>query len=96
MLESRKLKDKQKNNYYTTTILRPLAGTTQVRQYHILDFAEAEIMGWPWHQLDHIQAICTWLQTNNHANMSSAQVFYGPDALPATQPIASSTEGLND
>jgi len=25
-----------------------------------------EIMGWQWHQLDHMQIICTSLQTDNH------------------------------
>jgi len=27
-----------------------------------------EIMGWQWHQLDHMQIICNSLQTNNHAS----------------------------
>ena len=27
----------------------------------ILDFTEAETMGWHWHQLDHMQVICTSL-----------------------------------
>jgi len=31
---------------------------------------EQEIMGWQWHQLDHIQIICTSLQTDNHASTS--------------------------
>jgi len=26
-----------------------------------------EMMGWQWHQLDHMQIICTSLQTVNHA-----------------------------
>jgi len=30
-----------------------------------------EMMGWQWHQLDHVQIICTLLQTDNHARMSS-------------------------
>jgi len=31
-----------------------------------------EIMGFgmQWHQLDHMQTICTWLQTDNHTNTS--------------------------
>jgi len=28
------------------------------------------MMGWQWHQLDHMQIICTSLQTNNHASTS--------------------------
>jgi len=27
-------------------------------------------MGWQWHQLDHMQVICTLLQTDNHASTS--------------------------
>jgi len=30
-----------------------------------------ETMGWQWHQLDHMQIICTLLQTDNHASTSS-------------------------
>jgi len=29
-----------------------------------------EMMGWRWHQLDHMQIICTSLQTDNHASTS--------------------------
>jgi len=49
---------------------------------------EQEMMGWQWHQLDHIQIICTLLQTDNHAS-SSPLSFYRLDALPAAQPTAS-------
>jgi len=31
---------------------------------------EQEMMAWQWHQLDHIQMICTSLQTDNHASSS--------------------------
>jgi len=30
-----------------------------------------KMMGWHWHQLDHLQVICTSLQTDNHASTSS-------------------------
>jgi len=30
-----------------------------------------EMMGWHWHQLDHMQIICTTFQTDNHASTSS-------------------------
>ena len=30
-----------------------------------------EMMGWQWHQLDHMQIICTLLQTENNASTSS-------------------------
>ena len=45
-------------------------------------------MGWQWHQLDHMQIICTLLQTDNHVSTSPLS-FYRPDSLPATQPTAS-------
>jgi len=41
--------------------------------------------GWQWHQLNHMQIICTSLQTDNHASTSSLHIFYRPDALPAAQ-----------
>jgi len=49
---------------------------------------EREMMGWQWHQLDHMQIICTSLHTDNHASTSPLS-FYKPDALPATQTTAS-------
>ena len=47
-------------------------------------FTEAEMMGWQWHQLDHMQVICTSLQTVRyvygmamacHARTSSLKFF---------------------
>ena len=50
----------------TTTILRPFVwdypGELVPEGYTILDFAEADMMGWQWHQLNHMQAVCTSLQ----------------------------------
>jgi len=43
---------------------------------------------WQWHQQDHMQIICTSLQTDNHTSISSLN-FNGLDALPATQLTAS-------
>jgi len=48
------------------------------------------MMGWQWHQLDHMQITCTILQIANQAGTSSL-IFYRPDALPDAQPIG--TEG---
>ena len=31
----------------------------------------AEMMGWQWHQLDHMQVICTVLQRADHTSTSS-------------------------
>jgi len=54
----------------------------------ILDFTGARDNGVAVHQLDHMQIICTPLQTDNHASTSPLS-FYRPDALPAAQPTAS-------
>jgi len=37
-----------------------------------------------WHQLDHMQTICTSLQTDNHIKNLITQ-FYRQDALPDAQ-----------
>jgi len=42
-------------------------------------------MGWQRHQLNHMQIICTSLQTQNHASISSF-IFYRPEPLP--RPVA--------
>jgi len=45
-----------------------------------LDLNEArdnEVLGWQWHQLDHMQTVCTSLQTDNHTNTSSLGFFAG-------------------
>jgi len=44
---------------------------------------EQEMIGWQWHQLDHMQIICTSLQTDNHAITLSLKF------LQAAQPTAS-------
>jgi len=49
------------------------------------------MMGWQWHQLDHMQIICCLLQIDNHASTSPLS-SYRLDALPDAQPTASSTE----
>jgi len=45
------------------------ADTRKEKPFWIL--LEQEMMGWQWHQLDHMQIICTSLQTDNHASTSS-------------------------
>jgi len=38
------------------------------------------MMDWQWHQLDHMQIICTLLQTDNHNHASTSPLsFYKPD-----------------
>jgi len=36
---------------------------------------------WQWHQMDHMQIICTCFQADNHVRTSSLN-FHMPDALP--------------
>ena len=33
------------------------------------------MLGWQWHQLDHMQIICTLLQTENHTSISSPTLW---------------------
>jgi len=47
-----------------------------------LDFNE--MIGWQWHQLDHMQIICTLLQTHSHASTISLK-FLQTDAFPDAQ-----------
>jgi len=80
----------------TLLVLRPFDGFFQdswVSQLHqkgkpFWILLEQELIGWHWHQLDHMRIICTSLQTDNHASTSPLS-FYRLDALPATQPTAS-------
>jgi len=53
------------------------------------------MMGWQWHQLDHMQIICTSLQMDNHASTSPVSFFTGwtPFLLPNQQRQSQSTEG---
>jgi len=52
------------------------------------------MMGWQWHQLEHMQIICTSLQTDNHAS-TSPLIFYRLDALPAPNEQRQSTKALH-
>jgi len=44
-----------------------------------------EMMGWQWHQLDHMQMICSSLQTDNHASASSLNFTGRMLLLPPSQ-----------
>jgi len=51
------------------------------------------MMWWQWHQLHHMQIICTLLQTDNHTSTSSLSFFTGwMPFLPPDQQYQS-TEG---
>ena len=52
-----------------------------------------EMMGWQWHQLDHMQIICSLLQTGNHASTLPLS-FHRPDALPDVQLTASKHQSI--
>jgi len=79
----------------TTTTTTPvdgrLSGTTRVNCYQKgktkLDVTEARDSEWQWHQLDK-SAPC-FRQLTTPTPHHSVLFFHRPDALPATQPIAS-------
>jgi len=50
------------------------------------------MMGWQWHQLDHMQIICTSLQTDNHASPNHL-VFTGWMPFLSPNQQHQSTEG---
>ena len=43
------------------------------------------MMGWQWNQMDHMQIICTSLQTDNHASTSPLRFLQAgcPSCCPA-------------
>jgi len=40
-----------------------------------------ETMGWQWHQLDHMQIICTSLQTDDHASTTTLNFLHARKML---------------
>jgi len=50
------------------------------------------MMGWQWQQLDHVQIICTLLQTDNHASTHHS-VFTGRMPFLPPNQQHQSTEG---
>jgi len=75
------------------------ARTTWISRYQkgktSLDLNEAKddkVLGWQWHQLDHMQTVCTLLQTDNHTNTSSLN-FYRPVLFLTPNQQCQSTEG---
>jgi len=54
-----------------------------------------EMMGWQWHQQNHMQIICTSLQTDNHSSASPLN-FYRPDALPDAKQSVKALKALGD
>jgi len=65
------------------------AGTRKVKKpVWIYETRDDGVLEWQWHQLDHMQIICTSLQTDNHNNTISLN-FDRPDALHDAQPTVS-------
>jgi len=56
------------------------SGTAWVSRHHkgkpFWILLAQEMMGWHWHQLDHMQVICTSIQTDNHAGVSACFTVY--------------------
>jgi len=52
-----------------------------------------EMMGWQWHQLDHIQIIWILLQTDNNASIPTTQFFKGRMPFLPTNQQCQNTEG---
>jgi len=50
-----------------------ITGTRKVKPVWIL--MKQGMMRWQWNQLDHMQIICTSLQTDNHSSTSSLNVL---------------------
>ena len=74
--------------YRTTWVSRH----KQVKPLWILK--KQEMMGWQWYQLDHMQIICTSLQTDNHASTSSL-IFTGWVLFLMPNQQCQSTDGKN-
>ena len=68
--------------YYYTHLMASFQGQPEQVQKNktSLDLNETRedgVVGWQWHQLDHMQTVCTSLQTDNHINISSrSQLWY--------------------
>jgi len=52
-----------------------------------------EMMGWQWHQLDHMQIIFTLLQTDKNASILSLKFFTGQMLFMTPNQQCQSTEG---
>jgi len=73
-----------------------LSGTTRVSRYQKsktnLDFTEARVSEWQWHQLGHMQ-VCTSLQADNHATTQPLSFFTGRMPFLPPNQQRQSTEG---
>jgi len=67
------------------------AGPRQNKPFWIL--TKQKIIGWQWHQLDHMQIICTLLQTDNHVSTSSLNFLQAGCSFWCRNLQCQSTEG---
>jgi len=54
-----------------------------------------QTMRWQWHQLDHMQIICTLLQTDNHTSTSSFSFYKHPEFAHNTQKLLDNQSSAN-
>jgi len=55
-----------------------------------------EMIGWQWHQLNHMQIICTFIHRDNHAGSSTLNFFTGWILFLTPNQQYQSTEGNNN
>ena len=88
-----------KRNTNTHNRLTAFSRTTWVGRYQkdkpFWILLKQEMTGWQWLQLNHMQIICTSLQTDNHASISSLQFFTGRMPFLPPNQRCQSTEGKN-
>jgi len=79
-------------SYYYCPFNCPFSRTTLYQEgktsLYLNDARDDGGFGIQWHQLDHMQTICTSLQSDNHTSTSSLN-FYRPRALPDAQATVS-------
>jgi len=63
-----------------------------IKPVWINDARDDGVLGWQCHQLDHMQTICTSLQTDKHTNTPSLN-FTGRMLFPMHNQLCQSTEG---
>jgi len=85
--------------YYYIHLMAFLSRTTSVRQHQkgkpFWILLEQEKMGWQWHELDHMQILCTSLQADNHASPLPLTTHFFTGWMPFVPPNqqCQSTEG---
>jgi len=71
----------------TTTVLGPLPGQSGTRKAEpFWNLMKQEMIGCKWHQLNHMQIICTLLQTDNHASTSPLKFLQA--GCPSRWPVS--------